>query len=199
MTCSTGEWVVRWTARCLLRCCTLLLHPPVHLLALGLQPSLFGWHPWRGCSGGTRQIVQALVETWSDPEFTFATNGVADYEKALRSSKFCLAPYGHGKQTARHSCLVGELCLGAAPAPPLEDLHSVPAHLCPMRRAADPPDTHPLCPHRLPDYSLCTHPIPDLLIVGWGNRLLQAMLAGCVPVIVQVRAPGHPPLFIKPQ
>ncbi|KAL4427764.1 hypothetical protein ABPG75_001853 [Micractinium tetrahymenae] len=66
-------------------------------------------------SGFARQLLHNLTREWNDPAFEFVEGGVPDYEQRLRSTKFCLAAYGH----------------------------------------------------------------------GWGNRLLQAMMTGCVPVIVQ--------------
>ncbi|KAL4449411.1 hypothetical protein ABPG77_007055 [Micractinium sp. CCAP 211/92] len=72
-------------------------------------------------SGNSRQALRNLTLEWNDPDFEFVEGGVPDYEQRLRSSKFCLAAYGH----------------------------------------------------------------------GWGNRLLQAMLTGCVPVIVQEHVIQH--------
>ncbi|KAL4427763.1 hypothetical protein ABPG75_001852 [Micractinium tetrahymenae] len=72
-------------------------------------------HPDPEYSGLARQILHNLTRQWNDTEFDFVEGGVPDYEQRLRSTKFCLAAYGH----------------------------------------------------------------------GWGNRLLQAVLTGCVPVIVQ--------------
>ena len=61
-------------------------------------------------------------------------------------------------------------------------------------RLADTPDAHPLWPHRLPGYPLRTHPISDLP-VGWGIRMMQSVLAACVPIVIQVgvrpRVRGH--------
>ncbi|KAL4449410.1 hypothetical protein ABPG77_007054 [Micractinium sp. CCAP 211/92] len=72
-------------------------------------------HPDPEYSGLARQTLHNLTREWNDTDFEFVEGGVHDYEGQLRTSKFCLAAYGH----------------------------------------------------------------------GWGNRLLQAMLTGCVPVIVQ--------------
>ncbi|PSC71723.1 exportin-1-like isoform X2 [Micractinium conductrix] len=48
-------------------------------------------------SGGTRQALEALARGWQDPDFNFTVGYVGDqYEASLRSSRFCLAPYGYG-------------------------------------------------------------------------------------------------------
>jgi len=46
-------------------------------------------------SGGARQLLVECVKKWNDPEFQLATS-VPDMAEAMRASKFCLAPYGHG-------------------------------------------------------------------------------------------------------
>lgn len=47
-------------------------------------------------AGGTREVLAKWVPIWNDPEIQVVKGSVGDYEETLRSSKFCLAPYGHG-------------------------------------------------------------------------------------------------------
>jgi hypothetical protein len=46
-------------------------------------------------SGGSRQLIAEWIPKWNDSEFAFVPH-VDDYIGTLRSSKFCLTPYGHG-------------------------------------------------------------------------------------------------------
>ncbi|KAL4427766.1 hypothetical protein ABPG75_001855 [Micractinium tetrahymenae] len=50
-------------------------------------------------SGMTRQLLRNLTVEWNDPEFDFVEGFVGTgtaYQLVLSSSKFCLAPFGHG-------------------------------------------------------------------------------------------------------
>lgn len=46
-------------------------------------------------SGGTRQLIAEWVNKWNDSGIVFRDH-VDNYPEAMRGSKFCLAPYGHG-------------------------------------------------------------------------------------------------------
>lgn len=46
-------------------------------------------------SGGSRQLIAEWIPKWNDSEIVFTAH-VDDYIGTLRSSKFCLTPYGHG-------------------------------------------------------------------------------------------------------
>ena len=47
-------------------------------------------------AGGTRKELAEWIPKWNDPEIQVVQGYIANYEETLRSSKFCLAPYGHG-------------------------------------------------------------------------------------------------------
>ena len=47
-------------------------------------------------SGGTRHIIAEYLHKWNDSEIAVVNGQVNDYEETLRSTKFCLAVYGHG-------------------------------------------------------------------------------------------------------
>lgn len=110
-----------------------------------------------------------------------------NYETYLRASKFCMAPLGcaaRGCHAARRRCMPES---GWQPSPRVKAAsccrpHPVPQpcrQVHPCRRPCKAP-CHPVCvkaPAWLP-VRWCSW--------GWGNRVLQVMMAGCVPVIVQV-------------